>query len=468
MKKLNIYILLFVFGFFACTDSYLDVEPQTSLSTDMAIGNFADAQVALMGVYDAFQSTASYYARDFVVTPDIASDDAFVAPQNSGRFLQQFNFTTSPTTGFSAAFWNRAYNAINRANNIIVRSDVITDAPEEELNHLLGQAYALRALAHFDLLRIYARPFSWDNGNAPGVPFMSEPKISSPSRDQVSFVYERIIEDLILAADLMKKTTGLAERAYMSKYAAKALLARVYLYKQEWQLAANTAVDVILNSEYQLVPTNNYVESWLAEFTTESIFSLAMSNLDYSATDALGYIYLRAGYGDLRPTEEIRNLLAEYGGVRQQAFINFDIIAEDYFVAKYPGRDNQAGLDNVPVLRFAELYLIAAEAFANLNEDELAQQYLNVIVKRANPSAETITLTGEELMERIYLEKRLEFAFEGHRMFDISRRQQALDRGENCFSQTCFLPARDYRFVFPIPQREMDANPNMTQNQGYE
>lgn len=468
MKKilylLGITLLLY---FTSCTESFLDVEPQTSLSTDMAIGNFADAEVALMGVYQALHGSSAYYARDFVVTPDVAADDVFIAPENSGRFLQQFNYTTSPTTGFTAAFWNRAYDGINRTNNIIERIDLIDDATEEQINHLLGQALALRALMHFDLLRIYARPYSWDNGDSPGVPYMDQVVVSSPSRDPVAFVYQQVVNDLKEAYELMDARTGLNDRAYLSKYAAKALLARVYLYMEEWELAADYAMDVIENGGYDLVSADNYVDKWMLEFSSESIFSLAMSNIDYRSTDALGYIYLRAGYGDLRPTVEFMELLAEHGGVREEAFITFDIIAEDYFINKFPGRDNLPGLDNVPVIRLAEMYLIAAEALANLNRDDEARDHLNAVYLRANPDDSAIDLSGDELMERIYLEKRIEFAFEGHRLFDITRRKQDLERGETCRAQTCFVAALDFRFVFPIPQREMDANDNMRQNPGY-
>lgn len=475
-KILSISLIL---GLMSCSESFLDVEPQQSLSTDMAIGNLDDAQVALIGVYDALQSTSSYYGRDFFVTPDIAGDDLLVAPQNSGRFLQQFNYTTSPTTGFVTSFWNRAYNALNRANNIINKIDLLYEQlPSEEsdvyetskaeVDHLLGQAIALRALIHFDLVRIYAKPYSWDEGASLGVPFMDKPEISTPARENVSFVYERIIEDLEDADDLLDE--GISGPAYMTKYGAKALLARVYLYMEDWENARDYAEDVIKDGGYVLVDNESYIASWGMEFTSESIFSLAMSNIDYSATGAIGYIYLRAGYGDLRPTQEIKDLLADLGGVRNEAFVKTDMIAEDEFVVKFPGRgdeDPQPGLDNVPILRLSEMYLIAAEAYANLDDDDNAQSMLNEIVLRANPDADEIELEGDELKERIYLEKRLEFAFEGHRLFDITRRQEDLVRGDDCTAQNCFIEAGDYRFVFPIPQRELDANENMEQNPGY-
>ena len=278
-----------------------------------------------------------------------SADDIFVAPENSGRFLQQYNYTTSPTTGFVADFWNRAYNAINRANNIIAKIDLLYnqlpspettgyDALKANVDHLYGQALALRALAHFDLLRIYARPYTWDNGNSLGVPFMDKAQISSPARDQVSFVYGKIIDDLEDAIGLMKSSNAISDKAYLTKYAAMALLARVYLYMGEWELAKDYAIEVIDDGGYALVDNENYIDGWAQEFTSESIFSLAMSNIDYSSTDALGYIYLRAGYGDLRPTTEMLDLLENFGGIREQAFVKYDIIAEAMFVNKFPGR----------------------------------------------------------------------------------------------------------------------------------
>ena len=455
----------------SCSDSFLDVEPQTALSSDMAIGNIADARVALNGLYDGMQSSASHYGRNFVVIPDVAGDDVKVSPQNSGRFLTHYNFTSITTDAFITNFWNRAWNTIDRANNIISKIGNIADGTQADRDQILGEALALRALAHFDLARIFAKPYSWDP-NALCIPYMEEPKISSPGRETNQFVYNKIVTDLTTAIPLLTQTRT---KAYVSGYVAKGILARVYLYMENWELAASTAMDVITNGGYKLVGNADYIAGWSTEFTTESMFSFAMSNIDYSATDALGYIYVERGYGDLLPTDDIIDLLENAGGtdpgddVRYDAFLKYEPTKDDLYINKFPGRGGQAGLDNPPVLRLSEMYLIAAEALVKQPSPNEAQArtYLNAIVKRGNPDAADIVSTGAVLLERIYLEKRIEFAFEGHRLFDITRRKEDLIRGTDCTAANCTVLDGANSLVFPIPQREMDANPNMVQNPGY-
>lgn len=482
MKKIKITLIYFAVAafLFSCSDEFLDIDPQMNLSTDMAIGNVADATVALTGVYDGLQSTETYYARDFVVAADISGDDVKVSPQNSGRFLTEYNLSWTAAGGVHGGFWNRAYNTINRTNNILSRIDGLEAiGPNQiaEKDHIQGEALALRALVHFDLVRVFAKPYSWDP-NALGVPYMSASVISLPARDPLSFVYDRIIEDLLDAIDYLTMPEGVTIRPRgpeaFTLRGAQALLARVYLYKGDWANARAMAETVINSNKYSLVSNANYIQSWGQDFSTESIFSIAMIHPnDYSATNALGYIYVRAGYGDLHPTNEIINLLENAGGtapgddVRFDAFIKMESNDVQY-INKFPGRGGVNGLDNTPVIRLSEMYLIAAEAAANIGgQDAAAQGFLNAIVKRGNPNAADITLTGDALKERIALEKRIEFAFEGHRFFDIKRRSENLSRGADCTADVCFLEHGSNRLILPIPRREIEANPNMVQNPGY-
>jgi starch-binding outer membrane protein, SusD/RagB family len=458
----------------SCTDEFLDIDPQTSLSTDMAIGVMADVEVALMGVYDGLQSTQNYYAREFVVIPDVAGDDVKVSPANSGRFLSHYNYSAIPSDGFLTGFWNRAWNTIDRANNIITRIDLIEDGTEAERNQILGEALALRALMHFDLARMFAQSYATDP-NGLSIPYMEEPAITDPERETNQYVYDKILGDLTRAIPLLTVKHPERPWAYLNEYSAKAILARVYLYMENWDMAASTAVDVINNGGYSLVTNENYVAGWSEPATSESIFSISMSNVDYSATNALGYIYVERGYGDLLPTDDIITLLENAGGtdplddVRFDAFLIWEAGKEDWYINKYPGRGGQAGLDNTPIVRLSEMYLIAAEALTKQASPDEAQarNYLNAIIQRGNANAAEYTGGGAALRERINTEKRIEFAFEGHRLFDIKRRGEDLIRGADCTADICFLEAGHNRLAFPIPQREMDANPNMVQNPGY-
>jgi starch-binding outer membrane protein, SusD/RagB family len=485
MKRNINYISMIVAAsmlFAACTESFLEKNPKSQNNTESALQTYQDALVALTGAYDGMQTTA-YYGRNFIVTGDVASDNVKVSPTNSGRFLTEYSYSSIPSSQNPEDFWTIAYDVINRANMIINNIDVVADASEEEINQILGEAYGIRALVHFDLVRYFAQPYNLteiaiaDNANGQGghlgIPYMLESVISEPARETVSSNYANIISDLRKSAELINVEP--AEPFTFSSGAANALLARAYLYIENWDSAQYFANKVITEYGYTLVSNANYIASWSQDYTSESIFSIKMTPDDYNQTDALGYIFLDAGYGDLSPTQDILDLYddndvrgyGKNGDVTSTTNSMFYSVAGQLFINKFPGRESTTGLDNSPVIRLSEMYLTRAEANAHLANYTAAQDDVNTILHRANPSAPDIVTSATALIEDVLLERRIELAFEGHRYFDLIRNKKSIERIDHTLADGT-TPYPNFRFCFPIPQAEMDANNNMVQNKGYE
>lgn len=486
MKKL-LYSLSFIALTVAMTtscNSFLDQSPSTELPTDGAIVNIGDAKTALNGVYDAFQgnnANTSYYGAQMIYRPDVCGDmmqPGGVGKRSSGNYEMDYTGPASPN------IWNVPYDAIRRCNNLIVAIDAgkVADGAAEDVSNIKGQALTLRALAHFDLARNYGKPYTADNGASLGVPIVLTPLLPAdkPARSTVVQVYTQVIADLTAAIPMLKtdKSTG-----YINQAAAKALLARVYLYQGENQKAFDLAVDVITTGGYRLWTNEEYATVWDSDGTAEVMFELVnFDSNDWVDREAIGYLMQEVGYGDIILSKKAVNYFNSHptdvrGQLRIASTIKTNIDkfgAEKVWLMKYPGRKgfNDVRVNNVPLLRLSETYLIAAEAAVKLGNQVDADKYLNAIVKRAMPEAADVVATLTTVLDQ----RAIELVGEGHRFFDLMRNNLTSDRsGENRWNYLFPNPlsekfTQDYfRIILAIPQSELNANINIRgqQNPGY-
>ncbi len=296
-------------------------------------------------------------------------------------------------------------------------------------------------------------------------------------------VYTQLYADL---TDAVAKapTTGSPNRA--TKGAAQALFARVALYNEDFPNAIKYATDALASGVGRFVGTTDYVASWRSNSHPESIFEILFQTRQESlgVNDALQSAYttiesvaqanslaaLRPtplppanGYGGIVPTDAFLNLHPT-GDVRRQLYqlgLNrSNIVVTE--CTKFLGKSGVIYMDNVPVIRVSELYLIRAEALARSNGDlTAALADVNRIRTRAGLTARPATLTNTEIQDEITLQRRLELAFEGHRWFDLKR------RGQNVVKTTGNVPYGDTRTLAFIPNSELLANKNIVQNAGY-
>jgi hypothetical protein len=303
-------------------------------------------------------------------------------------------------------------------------------------------------------------------------------------------VYTQIISDLNAASSLVKLnqgeqltigSTGLTRditSEFFSKYAVRALLAKVYLTMGDWANAKTAALDVVNNSGFQLVNATDYTGYWADPSArvnkVETLFEVSADASANDQTDQLSAFYEQppVGYGDLWITND---LVSQYSAtdVRKSVILVGQAPGGQtiYINNKYSNTSNASDKDDIKVLRFADVVLILAEAYANLNDEANALVYLNKVAQKRDPSFTGYTSTGAQLKADIINERRKELAFEGDRYWDLMRLN--LPIANHIKNQIPFTPfpidVTNTRRIFPIPQAEIDVNPNIRsqQNPGY-
>jgi starch-binding outer membrane protein, SusD/RagB family len=471
MKKIfnrfSILALLASMSLGACKKSFIERTPFDQLSSDDALSSESALQSALNGAYSRLRS-ASLFGRDLPVIGDIHADNTFVETKNAGRYLLWYNYTLSDNDGNASGMWTTAYTGILRANRII-DADVTTGSVSE----IKGQAYGLRGLLYFELVNMFAKPFT-DDPSGLGVPLVTtyDPYFF-PSRNTIQEVYTQIVSDLTTG---FQTAPAYSSSARLSKYAIEALLARVYLFMGDYANAKTAAEDVINNSGFTLVGSGSLLNYWAnaADRTdkVETLFEVDADVIDNNAFDDLGAIYIN-GYQDIYASRDLYDL---YSATDVRKDLMIDDVAKSgaaaVLVNKFPNAQN-GDRDNLKVIRLSEVYLTAAEASAKLaTPDEVAAlSYLNALVSKRDPAL-VYASAGAQLIDDIITERRKELAFEGDRLFTLNRLKMPINRIANTPAS---IPAPlsiaypdDYR-IAPIPLVEIQANPNIAdqQNPGY-
>lgn len=447
--------------FMSCKKDYLNLTPPTSLTPAIALQSESDLSTALLGAYAGLRGI-DLFGRTVPVFGDVLADNAYQSLLNSNRYTVHNAYTFTVADGNVAGLWNTAYTTILRCNNII-NSSILGNV---NVNQYKGEAYAIRALCYFTLVRYFSRPFT-DNPAGFGVPLVTvfDPTLF-PTRNTIAEVYALINADLTQAFTLM---TIVKNSTQFSKYAARGLQAKVYLTMGDKGNAKTAALDVITNSGFTVVTAANHLTYWntLLPRTdkVETLFEVSSDKLSNNGFDGLANIYSQSGYGDLLASTDFYALLTGTD-VRLGLYatgLRGGVAA--IFVNKYPGTFG-GDISDTKVLRMSEMYLIAAEA--SLPADEAsALTNLNYITSRR--SATAIASTGAQLFEDIITERRKELAFEGDRLMDLLRLKRTINRSTNYPAAVRIINYTDIRRILPIPETETDANPNIKpqQNPGY-
>ena len=445
----------------SCKKSFLELNPPTSLTPSVALATEADLQVALRGAYAGLKSTA-LYGRSLPVLGDMMGDNTYQSTLNTNRYTLFNNNTYTVTDGDVSGLWNASYTVILRANNII-NSPVAANA---NVNQYKGEAYAIRALAYYNLVRFFATPYTQDPA-ALGVPLVTTYDADlKPGRAKVSEVYALINADLNQAYTLMTKFTNSSQ---FSKYAAKALQAKVYNTMGDKANAKTAALDVITNSGFTAVSATAHAGYWAGvSFRTdkvETLFELSFDAVANNAFDALAYIYLQSGnYGDMLCADDLYASFSATDARKALYATGTRGGLASVFVNKYSSFTGDHS--DTKVIRMAEMYLIAAEASYPANEAD-AIKYVNEVTSRRGATA--IASTGAALLEDIITERRKELAFEGERYHDLQRLKRDVVRGTNYPASARTIAFSNFRRIMPIPQGELDANPTIKaqQNPGW-
>ncbi len=479
IQKTIVVGLLALLVFTTACEDFLYQEPRLSQTNELTLSTFEGLQAATLGAYTPLYSS-DWYGRDFVVTADLKGGNAKKGPISSGRFFTDYLWNNTPQA--THGLWTRAYQLIGRANNVLEVINAGFSEPgieQEQIDQLAAECRFLRGLAYFDLARLFCQPIAQGSGmNQLGVPVVLTYELGQPARNTLGEVYDQIEVDLINAETHLAEVSpngGTDSKGWATKSVAQALLARYYLYTEDWDNAADYASMVINSGSYPLYTAEEYTTwdnggVWGTDGGAEIIFEVygAEGNSSHSNWNTISYIMSPEGYGDINASHDVYNLY-EDGDVRKALFRNYEPnYVNDLWSLKYPGKAPDGNLreDNIPVLRISEMYLIRAEAILNGASVSGATAHDDLNMIRANRGASLLD-AGNTTLTTVYLERRMELCYEGHQLFDLARTGRSLVRVDYGGSVNQNIAFPDYRWAMPIPQAEMDANANMEQNPEY-
>ena len=468
MNYKSIYLLagLLIIGS-ACEERLEEITPEQALPTDQAFVNELSATSSLIGAYSRMQDLEVFGSMPQVISDYQADNVGFIG---SFPTLQDINdYSTLADNGSIENIWRDHYRVVLAANAVITNVPTVDDPTftEEEKNQLVAEAKFIRAITYFQLVNLFANSYPVADGSNPGVPIILEPfgtEVEFPERATLNEVHSQVETDLTEAIpDLPASLEGRATQG-----AAQALLSRLHLYRGEWAEAAEFARTVIDGGVYSLA--GNY--RFYSQNTPEEIFSLQNSEVDNGVTGSGGWssYYNPAQAGGRGDAPFSSDLLAAYGSEDLRfTELNQVLVSQGgdttYFTTKFP--DGVTNADNVPLIRITEMHLNLAEALAEqdgVNEESL--MLINELRERAGLEELTLDAFGsdEEFIAAILDERRKELAFEGHRRMDLLRKGLPL-RTEGIGADVA--NPGDPRTILPIPQREIDVNPSLVQNDGY-
>jgi hypothetical protein len=508
MKRKNIFAIIALLILSACSQDFLEVDPKGRISSDDFLTNQEEAEMALWGVYDlmTWNYNRDWHSAFFLkVLPGDDANAAGSGPADQKQLQEIDDFTQVADNSSIEQIWSGYYQTISAANTVINR---LSEGDLTGVDDLIAEAKAIRAFNYFELVVLF--------GDVPLI--LDSPETEADmhkSRTPKADIYAQIEADLTDAISELplKSEYSEADKFRISKGTAQSVLGKAYLYQEKWGEAVSQFGDVISSQEYDLLEDFEQVWRVSSEFGAESILELQYisseqydwsnfpwggnveSNIHVQLMGPRGdgifdvaAIGISNGWGFNLPTEDVANAFEEAGDIiRRDATLisEEDLVAagggvnepeggfhdyEGYVRLKYVTRpDETAGsikelnyAVNWRLIRYADVLLMAAEAYYRDGAEASALTELNKVRDRAG--LEDVDASGSALFDAIVTERRLELAFEGQRFWDVVRWGIA---GQE-LSDTQFTSGKNE--VFPIPQREVNVNENITpddQNPGY-
>jgi len=462
-------------------DKFVTKYPIDQTSVENSFTTAEDANMAVLGIYQRLDGA---YAQNMARLTEVITDNAYSQQdvlKGAGavdlRELAEFRLTSE--NSFMQNRWNDLYNGISRANLVLERIVDITFSDQQQKNQYIGESKFLRALFYFDLVRFF--------GGVPVTlsPIMSSEEAYALARESEEYVYtEVIVKDLEEAAQLLPVSYGSNQLGRVTKGAAEALLAKVYLTVDKPELALPLLEKVRASATYRLM--DEYAQVFDSDNTPESIFEIQytadeaavgnpypnwfLPNDASSGKDVFGNGFLGgAGGGHAIPTSELYESYERTDQRRDYTFAPYVSALEGgeiQRVNKYrdaPASPNNSE-DNLIVLRYADVLLMLAEAIneASGGPTDEAYEAVDEVRRRAGVNPWDRNLAYEGFKDQLLAERRRELAFENHRWFDLKRFGKAIE----------ILSAKGYNIqahhlLFPIPRIEVELNQYIDQNPGY-
>lgn len=512
-------LLLFV----QCSDDYLDVVNPNEIDAGVFFNNVQEVELALAGVYASFHDYALWGHNMFHLIlyslPKTADLDFLVVD----RWNQLYRNDVQVDNGVITGQWSAFYGGITRVNDFLANVDnyVVEKNPSaqelERLEEMKGEAMFVRGYFYFHLTRLWGEDIPARNESAKGVPLILELASTRDemqvSRASVGQVYEQIISDFQEAENRLPDSWSGDDIARADSYAAKFMLAKVYMHYEDYPTARTYLEEIMDNGEFSLVPLEDYDGLFNGdnEFSTESIFEI---NFAQDAAEGRGQGGIGTsmamplapkgtGWANVYPHDNnIRrfgndprlNSIAYEPGIdivgpsgaviELEKFNPGDPDALGWSFKKYVPKNTELPAQatngsfggNVIIGRLADVYLLYAEVLNAQGEDAMAAEYMNKVRRRAygfDPNApqadvDYVGLAGDQLRDSIREERYRELFGEGHRWYDIIRwrtLEEELAKYPTSRAGDVIFNSTDY--YLPIPQAEIDINPELEQSTGF-
>lgn len=504
MKRLIFYtLILTAMTLFAasCSEDYLDTAPTDQLSASDAFTTTGNAMQALNGIhrilYSQWANQGEAGEASMNINRDMLGEDLVMTSSGNGWYntTYQWQATRSETNATAYFPWRMYYRLIANANMIINNVDKATGKLSEK-RAIKGEALAYRAWAHFQLVQLYGKRYDKANGTNSqfGGPIMLTNKFDGQPRNTVEEVYAQINKDLDSAIVNLAGYVR-ANRSHFNVAVAKGIKARVALTMQNWTDAATlaqqarTGTDIGGTTTFSLMTTtdyragfNNYTNrEWMwgstviADQTTYFYSFFAYMSRNFSSTNIRGNpkAINSALYNNPAFTAtDVRKLNFDPAGTHASLNLPSNFTKKPYTSQKFIAAGEADSRGDVVYMRAAEMYLIEAEAYARMGGQEVAARAALNALRQARETVAgnyvASTNTGQALIDEILLNRRLELWGEGFRYTDLKRLNLPLNRnGANHSLALCLIldiPAGDVKWEWLIPKDELNANPQMVQN----
>lgn len=454
----------------AASCDFLNVKQLGRNDIPKFFSNVEGLRSANLGLYRLFYN---FYNAEYMKYSEVAADMVSLSA-TATDMRDQYDYTSNPSqeTGAVGRIWSDGYELLSNVNHLLYYApELKTDFPAsaEEVDRIMAQALFFRAITHLFICNAYAQPYNYTaDASHLGIavvntiPLVNDRILRSPIRD----VYKQIVDDLNEAIRLFGNSAA-TDKYTVSALTCKALLARVYLYMEDWGNARDYASEVI--QAKSLTPADQYAEMFVQEVASdESVFRL---NGDQISSRGLRSFYEAEEQNVMASRKFLQEMdESDENDVRRQLLDGTDLLKYDYGPDYDPTADEEDLFYSPIVLRVSEMYLIRAEAYCRLNEASLAAADLKEIIARAeNTETGRVTLPGsaDQLLDVVKRQRILELSLEGVRFFDIVRYKENLERDAKTTSVVRRLNYPNDKFVLPLSSIEVEVNIGIQQNPGY-
>ena len=482
----------------SCNEDALETEPTTALSSGSLFSSASSALVPLNGIYRGMYMydlgpTGNYHQAfgisAYNTMAEVMGEDFVMKASGSGWFWYdccynvKSRFATS--TWRSYDYWHAHYAYIANANYIIAAEKDMAGTTDE-VNYVVGQAYAIRAYGYFMLSQMFARTYK-GHESEPCVPIYTEPtdaKTEGKPRSTVAEVYQQIDADINKAIELLKGQFG-TEKNHIGYDVALGLKARICLVENDWSGAANAAEEAINVTSASIQPVADFIG--LNDVSKKNVMwgSLIISDQTTGYASFFSHMDPRVSYAQRAPKQISRVLYAKINDtdVRKTAWwdenSSYTAPTSGIQQTKFSFKQLSTWEGDYVWMRVEEMYLAAAEAECRLGNEGKAKELLSTLMAQRDPGYDCSTLTGTDmgalttdwtgsLLEEIIIQRRIELWGEGGRVYDIRRLKQGFRRTtEMGWPTAALLTGRpsenpeNYMWVLTIPQAEFDGNTSL-------